>query len=137
SKGLSSFVSVYLDEKKGMPTLEEEELVKAAAASLYSGTSHNLGGFVMLISYQGGAETSPSAINWVLDALPYITAVMLELLKMTNIKGTTSKKALWCGRTYDPFEFKPERYLDESGKLRTGKGGPTEAVGIAFGIRRR
>ncbi|KAL0570132.1 hypothetical protein V5O48_011837 [Marasmius crinis-equi] len=92
-----SFVSLYLDEKKVEPTAEEEDLVKAAAASLYS----------------GGAETSPSAINSFFlamalypsvqakaqaeidnylsrfkstlpdfsdrEALPYITAVMLEV----------------------------------------------------------
>ncbi|ESK96274.1 cytochrome p450 [Moniliophthora roreri MCA 2997] len=182
SKGISSFVSVYLDEKKGTPTLEEEELVKAAAASLYS----------------GGAETSPPAINSFLlamtlytsvqyrakaeieahlsrdsskvlptltdrDALPYITAVMLEVwrwnpsvpLGLPHLvtqddeyqeyyieKGTVVWANIWSilheeQNFPDPFEFKPERYLNASGKLRTGKGEPSETVSIAFGLGRR
>uniref|UniRef100_A0A0W0F178 Putative cytochrome P450 n=1 Tax=Moniliophthora roreri TaxID=221103 RepID=A0A0W0F178_MONRR len=186
-KGISSFVSVYLDEKKGTPTLEEEELVKAAAASLYS----------------GGAETSPPAINSFLlamtlytsvqyrakaeieahlsrdsskvlptltdrDALPYITAVMLEVwrwnpsvplawyyLGLPHLvtqddeyqeyyieKGTVVWANIWSilheeQNFPDPFEFKPERYLNASGKLRTGKGEPSETVSIAFGLGRR
>jgi hypothetical protein len=34
---LPSFTSSYLEEKTGTPTPEEEEFIKAASASLYSG----------------------------------------------------------------------------------------------------
>ena len=34
---LPSFTSFYLEEKKEAPTPEEEEFIKAASASLYSG----------------------------------------------------------------------------------------------------
>jgi hypothetical protein len=36
-KALPSFTSSYLEEKKGAPTPDEEEFIKAASASLYSG----------------------------------------------------------------------------------------------------
>jgi len=37
----------------------------------------------------------------------------------------------------DPFEFRPERYLDKAGNLKTGKDEPSEAVVAAFGFGRR
>lgn len=56
-KAQKSFTSVYLDQK-GTPTEEEEELIKAAAASLYSGMSRfTLHAPLRLITFSGGADT--------------------------------------------------------------------------------
>jgi len=40
-QAFDSFIGAYIEEKNGEATLEEEEIIKAAAASLYSGPKSN------------------------------------------------------------------------------------------------
>ncbi|KAK7439861.1 hypothetical protein VKT23_017431 [Stygiomarasmius scandens] len=183
-QAFDSFIGAYIEEKNGEATLEEEEMIKAAAASLYS----------------GGAETTPSSITSLILAmtlypsvqrhaqeeidqymaslrsemprlpkvsdrpkLPYISALVLEIWRWNPSvplglphycqqddeyqgyfieKGTTVWANIWSilhdQEVFpDPFEFRPERYLDEAGNLKTGKDEPSEAVIAAFGFGRR
>ncbi|THU89922.1 cytochrome P450 [Dendrothele bispora CBS 962.96] len=183
-RAFDSFVGMYIEEKNGEVTSEEEEMIKAAAASLYS----------------GGAETTPSSITSFILAmtlypsvqrraqveidkciarsssdtlrlpdfsdrqdLPYISALVLEIWRWNPSvplglphyclqddeyeghfieKGTTVWANIWSilhdEEVFpDPLEFRPERYLDEAGNLKTGKGEPAEAILASFGFGRR
>ncbi|KAI0701989.1 cytochrome P450 [Cytidiella melzeri] len=100
SKGIvsPSFVSTYL-EGKVTPTSEEEELIKAAAASLYSGgadtTPSSLASFILAMCLYPAIQTRAHAeLDSVIGSewqrlptfadrpnLPYINAVVLEILR--------------------------------------------------------
>ncbi|KAH8101934.1 cytochrome P450 [Cristinia sonorae] len=93
-----SFTSVYLNER-GSPTHEEEELIKAAAASLYSGgadtTPSSLASFILAMTLhpeiQSRAQAELDSVlgsNWHRlpnfsdrDSLPYVNAIVLEILR--------------------------------------------------------
>ncbi|KAF9260579.1 cytochrome P450 [Marasmius fiardii PR-910] len=90
-----SFVSTFIEDKRGELTAEEEDLVKAAAASLYSGMSSPsaINSFILAMALyppiQAKAQAeidrylaqSQSILPTLADreALPYVTAMMLEV----------------------------------------------------------
>ncbi|EKM56447.1 uncharacterized protein PHACADRAFT_92801 [Phanerochaete carnosa HHB-10118-sp] len=94
----SSFVSSYIDEK-GEPTLMEEELIKAAAASLYSGgadtTPSSLASFILVVTlYPEIQERAQAELDSLIGGswqrlpsfadrprLPYVEAIVLEVLR--------------------------------------------------------
>lgn len=191
NRALASIVSAFMtsDEddhggKEESKIQADEELVKAAAASLYSGgaetTQSSLMSFLlaMLIypdvlakaqaeidAYLGPARESYTcrmpAIEDIQE-LPYISALVKEVWRWNPSvplglahrlteddtyrgyhikKGSTVYANIWSilhdPETYPvPFEFRPERFLDEGGQLK--KLEKYEDPGwIAFGFGRR
>ncbi|KAI0371374.1 cytochrome P450 [Pilatotrama ljubarskyi] len=97
-KARPSFTSSYLEEKRG-PTAADEELIKAAAASLYSGgadtTPSSMTAFILAVtlqpSIQARAQRELDAVlgsSWTRlptfadrERLPYVNAIVLEVLR--------------------------------------------------------
>ncbi|CAL1708513.1 unnamed protein product [Somion occarium] len=174
-----SFTSTYLEEK-GTPTKEDEELIKAAAASLYSGgadtTPSSLASFILAMtlhpSVQARAQAEVDSVlgnSWKRlptfshrESLPYVSAIVLELLRWNPAvplglahrltqddvyqgrlvpKGTIVWANIWTmlhdEKVFpDPTEFRPERFLDNNGKLRHLERHEDPSV-IGFGFGRR
>ncbi|PSR74371.1 hypothetical protein PHLCEN_2v9879 [Hermanssonia centrifuga] len=108
-KADDSFVSSYLLEK-GTPSPGEEELIKAAAASLYSGLAHRLTQGDVYRGYY----------------FPKGTIVWANIWSMLHDEKVYP----------EPSQFRPERYLDSRGALRTLDRMEDPAV-IGFGFGRR
>ncbi|KAI0089003.1 cytochrome P450 [Irpex rosettiformis] len=173
-----SFVSTYIEEK-GAPTLEEEDLIKAAAASLYSGgadtTPSSLASFILAMclhpEIQARAQEEVDSIlglDWHRlptfsdrESLPYVNAIVLELLRWNPAvplglahqltqddvyrgwhlrKGTVVWANIWTmlhdeAVFFHPFEFRPDRFLDEGGNPLPLDPKTDPVIGFGFGRR--
>ncbi|KAJ3532238.1 hypothetical protein NMY22_g7821 [Coprinellus aureogranulatus] len=177
-----SFISTFLDQKHGAVSEQDEDLINAAAASLYSGgaetTVSSLDSYFLAMTLHPHVQRKAQSI---LDAymhsvpseqsfpnlsdrpnLPYIEALVYEILRWNPsvplglphvatqddvYRGYEIRKhtVVWANiwsilhdeEVYpDPFEFRPERYLDDEGNIATDSK-QVIVVRTAFGFGRR
>ncbi|KAI0777348.1 cytochrome P450 [Trametes elegans] len=174
-----SFTSSYLEDRRET-TLADEELIKAAAASLYSGgadtTPSSMTAFILAMTLWPDVQaTAQRELDTLLGSswarmpmfadrarLPYVSAVVLEVLRWNPAvplglahrltqddvyrgleipKGTVVWANIWSmlqdpAVFPEPQEFRPERYLDKDGNLRSLERYEDPSV-IGFGFGRR
>ncbi|KAF6746135.1 cytochrome P450 [Ephemerocybe angulata] len=183
-KGTSkrSFISTFLDERHGEETPEDEDIINAAAASLYSGGAETTVAsldsyFLAMTLFPHIQHKAQSTLDTYLHTrptdrkfpaisdrphLPYLEALMYEILRWnpsvplglphvatqddeyrgyTIRKGTVVWANIWSILQDEevfpnPAEFRPERYLDEDGRIAKGSK-QVLAVKTAFGFGRR
>ncbi|KAJ2918959.1 hypothetical protein MD484_g1435, partial [Candolleomyces efflorescens] len=189
-----SFISTFLDDKDGEETPQDEDLINAAAASLYSGgaetTVSSLDSYFLAMAHFPHIQTKAQSIidDYMCSAprrsssfpdsspagggkfptisdrlnLPYIEAMVYEILRWNPsvplglphvatrddvYRGFEIKKAtvVWANIWSilhnedifpNPDEFKPERYLDEHGRISRNSQ-QVLSVKAAFGFGRR
>ncbi|KAF6747138.1 cytochrome P450 [Ephemerocybe angulata] len=185
-KGTSkrSFISTFLDERHGEETTEDEDIINAAAASLYSGGAETTvasldSHFLAMTLFPHIQHKAQSTLDTYLlhslprtnqrlptisdrPHLPYLEALMYEILRWnpsvplglphvatqddeyrgyTIQKGTVVWANIWSilqdeDVFPDPTEFRPERYLDQDGRIAKSSK-QVLAVKTAFGFGRR
>ncbi|KAF7974983.1 hypothetical protein HWV62_10733 [Athelia sp. TMB] len=152
-----SFTSKFLQEKMEETDAYDEEFIKAACASLYSGnisavfldllysnnTPSSVTSFILAMTLYPDVQVKAQAELDALigkdlrlptfsdrDYLPYVNAIVKEVLRW-------NPSMLHDEEIYpEPSEFRPERYLAEDGQLRALQRAEDPAQ-IAFGFGRR